>query len=1008
MKKPPFIQKSAEPDTPENNDALALRLLRQGKVRAALDRAKSLHKAGPTPQSETFLLQCYAARAREMRESGHSAEADALCAFVGENFPGRDLGAVGSPLELRPKPAAVPGTIAEVLSKSDALAAALKRLADPGLSEDDRRAAEGTVAELVFNPPALAEHPLLTPEHPLTVPARAVAKAFQAAVTRTVTDAEIALPEVSHRSPLAGWKLLIRAIAHMQRREDAPAREALERLAAITGAPAGLVPKLLLILGDKGDKLEGEFRRIFSPWRSREQRLPAALERVDRLLARFSPQGDLAFLHPNKACKVEKELAAALRGAAEAVRLEAPDRAGVFSEAVVSRALMLTEMSLPEIEKALGGPAVRSASFWRLAGLAMEGRLALWDDQDAVGDLCTAWDRYRRHGVAEGVFPAGGREEAEVYRHLARMLMDFDTYRRGVFTLEIHKFAADYCYGPEQPEGVRALKPDAKTQIFPPDPAYLLGEAARLAPTPEIYRDWLDAAHLLQGVGPARAGGHPSQNFPKRVSPEYVLQAWTQALPKDTTPWLILMQEAENRNALTVAQKHLAVAEAIDPMNADLKRGKWRLVLAVCRRHLKQGKAHLVMADVVALKDLQRFGPSRADWLLAGLDWVVASRLAEVSQKLHLRLVDLLGGGEAGEVAASLLKSGILGASHQSLYPRELLMTPPPALEKAAQVMPVAIGVTRLLEQCGFSFGWGKKSKWPEWFIKTAELVPKKDLPFLAETMLPGGHYKELFTLTAITLAEKEKSNFTGRALYIRALALKSGKTNQNLRIQLCLRAAAEIARRTNDRVVLDSVTAIVRKEGESPQALVGPGETLAPLPDDQLDEVAAIERKNSAFPSGRSLDPYEDSCFAGYFDDDDFADVEDVCQCPECRKRREGKNPLGLNALDQAFEEVKDDYLDEFQSIMRDMGLSKAGSRTIAEIIVKTLAMKFMMGEDIGNSFYDFTVKEPDILNKIMAALSGMTPEDRRLIEEGVASALSGSLSGSNRAGRNIGKRRR
>ncbi len=61
-------------------------------------------------------------------------------------------------------------------------------------------------------------------------------------------DSALALPEVPHRSPLAPWKLLLRAIAAFYRREDALCEKC---LAAIEpdAAAARLAPALRALMG---------------------------------------------------------------------------------------------------------------------------------------------------------------------------------------------------------------------------------------------------------------------------------------------------------------------------------------------------------------------------------------------------------------------------------------------------------------------------------------------------------------------------------------------------------------------------------------------------------------------------------------------------------------------------------------------------------------------------------------------------------------------------------------
>ncbi len=200
------------------HDALTLRRLRQGNFRAALDRAKSVHKTRPSPENTAMLLRCYAFRAKELRSIGRTGEADALDAYVDGCFPPEAVAVSRAVGETSQKPPSVHPAGGGKRGEADPLGDALVRLADAGISEEDASIAEAIIAEHAFDPVALAAHPALTPGHPLADAANAVATAFSAVVARQIDDAEISLPTVSRRGPFAGWKLLIRSIAHLQRR----------------------------------------------------------------------------------------------------------------------------------------------------------------------------------------------------------------------------------------------------------------------------------------------------------------------------------------------------------------------------------------------------------------------------------------------------------------------------------------------------------------------------------------------------------------------------------------------------------------------------------------------------------------------------------------------------------------------------------------------------------------------------------------------------------------------
>ncbi|MDR2391342.1 MAG: hypothetical protein LBE84_06665 [Planctomycetota bacterium] len=972
---------------PGEVDSLTVRFLRQGKVRAALDRAKSVHKSRPNQNSETLLLQCYAARIRELRTSGHEKDASALEANIAKSFPRWDPALVGAPLPPHPGAAASSAGDVKTAAPGDPLGEALLRLADADAPEEERRAAEMAVAELAFDPLLLVRHPSLTPGHPLETAAKAVAAAFSAVTSRPVDAAAISLPEVSRRSPLAGWKLLIRAIRHMQRCEDAQATAALDSLAAMRSAPARLVPPLRYLLAGYPEKVDGVWKRLFASWRPGERRLPAALERLDSVLAAFLRNSEDEFIPERRGRRLEKNLFAALHAVSDAARPEAPNLVARLRELAVAKAAMVTDIPLPEIEKALGGPAARTASFWRLAALAMREKHQRTENPDQVADLCFCWDAFRRHGAAENLFADGGPEQAEIDLRLAGMLTDCWTDTLRTVGRKARIFDPEYCYGPEQSEAVRKLAPPADKRFVPSDPMFFFARAVEAAPSAGSFRSWLEAARRIETETRWRPGGIDAKHEPSAR----VLESWSRALPKDPTPWLILLDEAERRNALTLAQKHLFRAEAIDPLNADLTRAKWRLALAMCRRHLKQGKAHLVEADIRKLKALRRHGPENTDWLFAALEWVIPAPLPAMSERLHAELAAMAGGGFAGEYAAGLLETGILDAADSSFYSGKHPMSSPPQPNETAAALPWILRVVRLLAASGFPFSWAGKSTWPAWFAKIAGSLPARDLPLLTESMLAGGHFDALFALSAAGLAEKGKTPETGRLLALRARALHKGKTYQYERIRQCLRAAAEIGRRTNDQALTAEVAALARRN-ETPLGILYSGNgLLAPMRDDELDEVMKIERGTPRFSKGRNRDPHLRAVYRRVPKFDAFDD-SDECQCPECRKAR-GRRPLPRESNGGDFDPVemlgglRNTDLSKCVKIVGgflfDSGLSQRVAQRLSPLVAPTLLMAVMKGNSIGAGFFDFLRKNPDLREEIMKIVPEFSPDDRRMFEE-------------------------
>ncbi len=986
----------------EDGDALALRLLRQGKFRAALSRAKNVHKARPTPASGELLWQCYLARVREMRAAGQNAEAEALLALVAEAFPGRNPAGeleAAQPPRAQTGAAPRPDRATQVKPADDPLAAALTVLADPAANEADRRAAEAAVAEAAYDPLDLSERLSLLPGHPLAAEARAVAGAFAAVVTRPVSEEEIALPEVSRRSPLAGWKMLIRAIRQLQRREDREAGQALKALQNMRSAAAALAPSLQLLIDGRQENLPGPMRRIFSPWRPREKRLPAVLARLDGIFPGFIPDSKVGFQPFEAIRKKEKNLLAALRDANDTIRLEAPELAGSFRELAVAKTLSLTHLPLPDIEKSLGGPLVRSASFWRAAAVAFEERLRRLGYTDRLPDLCEAWEAFLRHGVAEGVLPANGAETAEVYRHLAKNLMECEAYDPDNLDRSERFLTSAYCYGPEQPAAVRALAPAKKAWPVNPDPLHYFAAAAKIHPASELYREWLEAARQIEKFRPTRKSASGNKG---RVEEE-VLAEWSRCLPQDPAPWLILMQEAEKRNALTLAQKYLARAEAVDPMNADLTRGKWRLALATCRRHLKQGKAHLVGADIGVLEGLQRYGPENARWLLAALDWVIVSHLDAESKRRHAKLLEAIGAGAAGESAVAMLKVVILGLSHRSLAPGgKQPSMPPPPVQEADLAVPAVTATLRLLGTSGFAFGWLKESPWPEWFAKERAAITDRDLSLVAETMLPSRHFGALFKVTEAALVKTPLTAVVGEALITRAKALILANVHwQMLRLRRCLRATAEIARRTGDRPLLEQAGDLVRQLSEISGYFYNAGQMLAPLEDAGLNGIVKLEAANSAFPKANAADPH---VTLKLDDEDGTEDFDDDLPFPFPPVSGGGKPGAGFDPGDvgemakvigEIIKHRQHDFAREMESILGDMNMSKPSVKILTGIVTPTLLATLQSDGSIGDSIFEFIAMKPELLLQVMAALPQMPPEDARKIERELSLAYSNLAKG-------------
>jgi hypothetical protein len=227
---------SGAPTTGSAEETSIRQLIAHGKSKTALDRAKDLHKSLGSAASEALLIDAYAARIQALLDQNLTLEGKSLLELVRGRYPAAK--------------ARLDALSATSAARAGALDELLGPLADPEVGAECRAAIEQAVQNTVADLAALAACPALPQDHDLRVAAAALDRAFAAAASGAVTDEEIALPEVSRRSPLGPWKLLVRAIAHFYRGEDDSCREYLSAIKPESAA-ARPIPAMHSMLGLK-------------------------------------------------------------------------------------------------------------------------------------------------------------------------------------------------------------------------------------------------------------------------------------------------------------------------------------------------------------------------------------------------------------------------------------------------------------------------------------------------------------------------------------------------------------------------------------------------------------------------------------------------------------------------------------------------------------------------------------------------------------------------------------
>jgi len=599
-------------------------LLARGKARRAVERAKDLHKACRSPQSEALLVRAYHGRIEEMLRQNQTREAQVLLDLVRERYPGNS----GLCADLRERQAVRTGTWLDELA----------RLAAADLTDAERERLEGLIRRNLADPRQVADYAGLPVEHPLRLEAAAIARALTAVTAGPVTDADLALPEVSRQSPLAAWKLFVRAVARFHQRQDEDCRRCLAALAP-DSAPARLAPVLEDLLAGKSPRGTGGVVRLAMAISGDTPALHKALASLD------------AGFRSGRLRTVQEAVA----GAVQECRRCRPELLDRLRQHIAACAATV-DIPDDDLRVALGASPVRDANYWRLFARANEVAARNWG-HELVFDACAAWEEFRRHAVHQGWFAADSPEEAAVYLHMADLLSSLPMEDASVLG-DIEKEFRDsggmayyYAKSEKQPASVMACAPRSPPDTYFLYPDELFARACRASPSSERFQRWLDWTRG-QDLGPR--------------AEERVADAWHQTCPDDPRPLVVLMESAEARDALGKALKYLTAAEALDRMSPDVRIARPRLLVATALRHLRKKQLHLLADDLTALAALPQMAEGDRPILTAAIRWAGAAlRTFPVSVDWDMAdLVAVAGDrltavGAAGVVAHSIKAPGL-------------------------------------------------------------------------------------------------------------------------------------------------------------------------------------------------------------------------------------------------------------------------------------------------------------------------------------------------------------
>jgi len=550
-----------------HDSARIAQLIANGNFGFAVDLAKQVHRRCGSRSSETLLVDAYAARITSLADRGLERDAQALFDLVSQRHPAyRERLQAGAFLKL------------------DDLDTRLRLLADPGLPAETRAAIEKYVRTRVSDLTALAACRTLPADHPLRVGACVLAAAFEAVTSGPVDEAVLSLPEISRQSPLAPWKILLRAIAAFYRRDDALCERL---LAAIdSDAVAGRLVKPLRVLLGQAMPLNPAGLSLVEQCGGSLEGLRASLGKLDLALEKKSQ------------LKVGPEI----RSALEACLTCFPALFEKLKQHISVRAF-LADLPTEAISSATG-VVLREAHFWRLLARAFEERR---QNPMEIPMALSLWEEFRKHAVRARIISEKGPEIAALYVHMADVLRqlpedDFDAVVR-TFASRF-KGHTDYYRG--QPTEIRALQPLPGSQdLYFLDAYELLERACDADPCQEYFRRWLEEARRLNAK-----------------QAEYVATRWRVKFQRDAAPLLYLMEAAEKTNALQRAFKWMKEAERVDGLNPDVRRARLRLLVSMAIRHLQKRKPNLAQPELRAIEELPQAQQGDRPAFVAALRWI--------------------------------------------------------------------------------------------------------------------------------------------------------------------------------------------------------------------------------------------------------------------------------------------------------------------------------------------------------------------------------------------------
>lgn len=610
-------------------------------------------------------------------------------------------------------------------------------LADPDLASNQHERIEQFLLQGVDNLAALASVPSLPAGHALRVAAAALDTALRLVTSGPVEDEALALTEVSRRSPLASWKALIRAIAAFYRQRDEESKKWLSAIAP-GSVPARVVPALTSMM----DGMVGENR--LTPAGAR---LTALASDPAAALGRSLAELDTAFNTGGK-----QSILGALQGFSRIRASCEPGLRKLLCAHIWARCV-LHGIPIQQAQAAVGGAVERDAYSLRLLARALDEMRS----EETSAEAVMVWELFREAAIREKWFARGGLEDG---------------------VLALHQAEVTARLSPEIVEDLEGYRPSPITEGKParaklPTPQEFYQRAGDADPCAEVFQSWLGWASRSRGW---------------KAADEVALR-WRKVCPREVLPLVHLMKSAELRKAWHKALGYLDQAEQLDRLDPEVRRTKFRLLVASALRHLEQHKFHLVSGEAERLLALEEVYPGDAKALVAALLWCCAAVDRE-KDSIAQRKDDL--DQLVGQAAANLLLSAVVRAGPAKRLPVpsiDLRHTSPSDL--LAGVARACLLGSRAGIDVLVPLAWGDRMI--AVLERGASALDAAQLLVLGEAALAAPNRKLAYAASSAGLAAGTSN---AKFLFLRAQALPAGLM---VRQEGCLLAALGLARIERD-----------------------------------------------------------------------------------------------------------------------------------------------------------------------------------------------------------------